>query len=74
MLWLRFEKQNPQPFFIFMLGILILMLSLGFLGSFSGSGLWFNGNRGATACNVGSNGIFLDGIWIIQTILFHREP
>ena len=34
MLWLRFEKQNPQPFFYLHVGATNLNVIFGFLGIF----------------------------------------
>lgn len=32
---------------------------------FAGPGLWINGDRGTTACDADTHGVFSDGVWVV---------
>lgn len=36
--------------------------------------MWINGNRGAASCDVNTDGVLSDGIWLVQAIQAKCQP
>ncbi|WVY89270.1 hypothetical protein V8G54_034784 [Vigna mungo] len=43
-------------------------------GETTGSSMWVNGNRGAASCDVNTDGVLSDGIWLVQAIEAECQP